>query len=437
MASGAASTSSASQPATSPSPMSGSPQAPSDAPRVADVQERRQAFDGGWYTEEEFREYYETPYGTKWVGNWRRFWDQAVREADASMAPRVEPAAVSAASTAEPAGSEESGRGSWLVEAGKEHCAFQRDETVVSPKAKAAPTPGQLAEWRNNASQAKRRFMNEAMLIMSAEVEDKKRIDAVLRDLREGAREAAPPGAVSARGACQPATDASSIGGTSLAPSGAPLVEHEQENKETEGKAIIEEFLQAICPADKQAVLVGADARAGERTAALCEELCALNEKMLEGACANQAHLSDAWECISQRLRDAAGRDGSQRDLRSLCNGTHAGEPAVTAGTADAFQPGVEFSEVTRRQDKRTCSVTEEERVAAVFMELGKQNKKFLENVIAQREQQIEAWQKESKGRERISNDLDQAFGRAILRLEQRWGATHATQGLLLTGSWV
>ena len=67
-------------------------------------------------------------------------------------------------------------------------------------------------------------------------------------------------------------------------------------------------------------------------------------------------------------------------------------------------------------------------RVAAVFLELRMQNEEFLGKVIAQRKQQIEAWQKESKGRERRSNDLHQAFDEAIARLERRWGATHATQ---------
>ena len=106
--------------------------------------------------------------------------------------------------------------------------------------------------------------MNEAELILSAKVEDKKRVDAFLRELREGAREAVPPGAASARGASQLATDASPIGGTSLAPSGAPLVEQEQENKETEETPIIKEFLQAILPEHEQAPPVGAEAAVEE-----------------------------------------------------------------------------------------------------------------------------------------------------------------------------
>ena len=106
MASGAASTSGASQPATSASPIGGSSQAPSDAPLVEDAQERRRALDGKLYTMEEFREFYQTPYGTKLLGNWRWYWNQAVREAAAPVASPAEPAAARAASTAEPVAAE-------------------------------------------------------------------------------------------------------------------------------------------------------------------------------------------------------------------------------------------------------------------------------------------------------------------------------------------
>ena len=50
-----------------------------DAPLVEDEQERRQALDGQWYTMEEFRQFYQKPYGS--FSAWRRYWDQAVREA--------------------------------------------------------------------------------------------------------------------------------------------------------------------------------------------------------------------------------------------------------------------------------------------------------------------------------------------------------------------
>ena len=81
MASGAASTRGASQPATGASATGGSSQAPSGAPLVEDAQERRRALDGELYTMEEFRQFYETPYGTRLLGSWRRYWDQAVWEA--------------------------------------------------------------------------------------------------------------------------------------------------------------------------------------------------------------------------------------------------------------------------------------------------------------------------------------------------------------------
>ena len=440
MASGAASTSST--------------QAPSDAHQVEDVQERRQAQNGKWYTKEEFRQYYQTPYRTKRLGNWWRIWDQAVREAAAHVTSRAESAAASATSTAEPAAADESGRGSRLVEAGNERGASQLAEAVLIPQAKAAPTPGQFAEWRDNPSEKKQRLMNEAKLILSTNVEDKKRIDAFLRELREGAREAVPPGAASARGASQPATDASPTGGTSLAPSGAPLVEHEQENKETEENPIIKEFLQVILPDHEQAPPVGAEATveevaqqaasavgsetaAGESMAALCQGLRARNKKWLETASCHQAHLLEAWERISLRPRRSAGRDVTQRDPRVLSNWAHAGDPAVAPGTADAFQPGVEFPQATLRQEKQACSATERERVAALFIELRMQNDEVLEKAIAQRAQQTEAWQNELEERERKWNEFDQAFDEGIARLERRWGATHVTQGWLLKGSWV
>ena len=63
--------------AASPSP--GASQAPGSAPLVEHAQERRQADDGRWYTEEEFMEYYQKPYGSS--SAWRRYWDRAVREA--------------------------------------------------------------------------------------------------------------------------------------------------------------------------------------------------------------------------------------------------------------------------------------------------------------------------------------------------------------------
>ena len=79
MASGAASTCGASQPATDASPTGGTSQAPSGAPLVEHAQERRQALDGECYTKEEFRQFYQKPYGS--FSAWRRYWDRAVREA--------------------------------------------------------------------------------------------------------------------------------------------------------------------------------------------------------------------------------------------------------------------------------------------------------------------------------------------------------------------
>ena len=72
MASGAASTRGASQPATGASPTGGASQAPSGAPLVEHAQERRQALDGEWYTMEEFRQYYQS------FSAWRWHWDRAV-----------------------------------------------------------------------------------------------------------------------------------------------------------------------------------------------------------------------------------------------------------------------------------------------------------------------------------------------------------------------
>ena len=90
--------------AASPSP--GASHAPSGALLVDDVQERRRALNGELYTREEFRLFYQTPYGTKLLGSWRRYWDQAVREAAAPVASPAEPAAAPAASTAEPVAAE-------------------------------------------------------------------------------------------------------------------------------------------------------------------------------------------------------------------------------------------------------------------------------------------------------------------------------------------
>ena len=61
MAFGAASTCGASQPATGASATGGSSQASSGAPLVEHAQERRQADDGRWYTEEEFKKFYQKP----------------------------------------------------------------------------------------------------------------------------------------------------------------------------------------------------------------------------------------------------------------------------------------------------------------------------------------------------------------------------------------
>ena len=58
MASGAAPNRGASQLATDASPTPGASQTPSGAPVVEPAQELRQALDGGWYTMEEFMQFY-------------------------------------------------------------------------------------------------------------------------------------------------------------------------------------------------------------------------------------------------------------------------------------------------------------------------------------------------------------------------------------------
>ena len=80
MASVAASTCGASKLATGASPISSpASQVPSGAPLVEHAQERRQALDGEWYTMEEFKKFYQKPYGS--FSAWRRYWDQAERGA--------------------------------------------------------------------------------------------------------------------------------------------------------------------------------------------------------------------------------------------------------------------------------------------------------------------------------------------------------------------
>ena len=56
-----------------------------------------------------------------------------------------------------------------------------------APKAKAAPTPEQCAEWRDNPSEEKLRLITDAGMILAAKAEDKERIDAYLRELRSNA----------------------------------------------------------------------------------------------------------------------------------------------------------------------------------------------------------------------------------------------------------
>ena len=58
-----------------------------------------------------------------------------------------------------------------------------------APKAKAAPTPEQCAEWRDNPSLEKLGLMTDAALILAAKAEDKARLDAHLRELRSNATE--------------------------------------------------------------------------------------------------------------------------------------------------------------------------------------------------------------------------------------------------------
>ena len=53
-----------------------------------------------------------------------------------------------------------------------------------APKAKAAPTPEQYVEWRDNPSQKKVRLMTDAVMILAAKADDKARLDAYLRELR-------------------------------------------------------------------------------------------------------------------------------------------------------------------------------------------------------------------------------------------------------------
>ena len=88
------------------SPSPGAPQAPSGAPLVEHAQERRQALDGEWYTMEEFKKFYQKPYGT--LSAWRRCWDQAEREvvlpgaSQPGLSHAAAPAAAPAAPAAEP-----------------------------------------------------------------------------------------------------------------------------------------------------------------------------------------------------------------------------------------------------------------------------------------------------------------------------------------------
>ena len=198
--------------------------------------------------------------------------------------------------------------------------------------------------------------------------------------------------------------------------------------------------------------------------AALFQGLRASNKEFLQAVHAHQAHLSEAWERISQRPRGAAGRDETQRVPRLLGNWAHAGDPAAAPGAPDAFQPGMEFLQATLPQQKQACSATEQERAAALFKELQSRNNEFLAELIAQQAQQTEAWQKEAEVQKKRWNDLDQAFEEGIARLEQRATckappcaqggrlasssgdhyesprdnhATNVTQGELLKGSWV
>ena len=264
-------------------------------------------------------------------------------------------------------------------------------------------------------------------------------------------REAVPPDPVSTRDPSQLAIAASPRGGASLPQrrnqadeahqqeeTRAEEKSDEQEDNETDGNPIIEEFLQAILLDHEQAVSpVGSEIAAGESMAVLMQGLRSRNEKLLRTARAYQARLLEFGERVCQRPRGAAGRDDTWRVPRSWGNWGHAGDAAAAPGTADAFQPGVEFPQATLRQEKQACSATEREKVAALFIELRMQNEDFLEKAIAQRAQQTEAWQNESEERERKLNEFDQAFAEGIARLERRWGATHVTQGWLLKGSWV
>ena len=147
----------------------------------------------------------------------------------------------------------------------------------------------------------------------------------------QAVREAVPPDLVSTRDPSQLAIAASPRGGASLPQrrnqadeahqqeeTRAEEKSDEQEDNETDGNPIIEEFLQAILLDHEQAVSpVGSEIAAGESMAVLMQGLRSRNEKMLRTALACQAQLLEFGERISQRPRGAAGRDETWRVPRS------------------------------------------------------------------------------------------------------------------------
>ena len=134
--------------------------------------------------------------------------------------------------------------------------------------------------------------------------------------------------------------------------------------------------------AQQAAAPVGSETTGGESVVALIQGLRARFKEWLETVRAHQERLSEAWGHISQRPRSAAGRDGIQGDPGVLCNGA---------------QLGMEFLEATLPQQKQARSATEQERAAALFMELQLQTKQLLVELIAQRAEQTDGGTRASR----------------------------------------
>ncbi|MDA8583146.1 hypothetical protein N9L68_02910 [bacterium] len=405
---GSASSRGASQIATVVSPTGGTYQAPSGAPRLEDVVERRQALNREWYTMDQFRQYDQKPDGHFLA--WRRFWDRDVREASppepVSTPGASQPATVASSiggacqprrsKQAHDAHQQDEARAEEMkTDADKEKSEEQEDKYVDDMKTsgellqaillhqeQASPvgaeaTVGEVAEQAASlvgsgatvgesmaALPDKLRARNDDFLHTACAHQ------AHLSEAWE--RICQRPGRATGRDEIQtvPGLVATAAYATELAAAPAAhgasqlasvlpvglqlaLVEPSWQSPGLLQASLLQQ--EQASPvgaettvggvADQAASPVSAEATVGEKMASLFEELRARNEECLQAVCADQAQRSKAWERIRSQMH---AKLATRERILGAASGIESQPKQEKPAKASPFAPGNRFAQLAK-----------------------------------------------------------------------------------------